>query len=164
MVILPLSALWRLICSILWGEHHVARTKASVHEITWYLHERTSHTHVVVHHGSTWSTLHHWVWLTLRRHTSWGLLLLSVVLLLLAAFDKVLLRWLTLRSAETGHLLHHHGVHTWHLGSHSHVLLLRWIGRVAAALMLGAWWAHWSLRHHLSRLLLGSARLWLRLL
>lgn len=168
MIIVPFSSLRRLSCSILVWEHHVAWTHTSVHEITGNLVERTRHLLIILHDWTTLElTFHALVWLTLSWHSGGSRLFLPVMLLLLWAtfHEMLLLRWLPLwRTSLCSHLLHHHGIHAWHLlsGSHSHVLLLRWIRRVTSS--LGTRRTHWSLCHHLSRLLLRSSRLWLRLL
>ena len=168
MISIPFSALWRLSSSILIWEHHVAWTHTSIHKITGNLNIWTAHLLIILHTRTTWElTLHTWVRLTLSWHSSRSWLFLPVMLLLLrATFHKVLLLrrlslwWTTLSS----HLLHHHWIHPRHLlgGSHSHVLLLRWIWRITSS--LGTRWTHWSLVHHLSRLLRRCSRLWLRLL
>ena len=168
MIIVPFSTLRWLSCSILVWEHHVAWAHSSVHEITGNLVERTWHLLIILHDWTTLElTFHALVWLTLSWHTGGSWLFLPIMLLLLwtTFHEMLLLRWLTLwRTSLCSHLLHHHGIHTRHLlsGSHSHILLLRWIRRIASS--LGTRWTHWSLVHHLSRLLLRSSRLWLRLL
>ena len=158
MVLVPLVSLSWLSWPALIREHHVsARSVTRVHQVTLNMHVRCSHLLVIVHHGRA---LHSWVWLTLRRHSSWTLMLLPVLLLLVSLHKLMLSSWGSLRRRSSlNHLLHHHLIHAWHL--HGHVLVLGLVVWVSSSLLLRA---HWSVGHHVSRLLLRSAGLGLGLL